>query len=122
MQINEGKHETKQQKRRALKKAQKRNQAYFARHLSAYIPAGACQRELDMQVKRRVFGLKTGHYVKWPDPTNGPQIILARKAAEPKYVEAAKIYMEQKAKAEEQKNVEGKSGDVGPVDGDAKGS
>lgn len=43
--------------------------------MSKYIPWPAVQRELNQQLVRIQHGLKTGFYVRYPDPDKGPHII-----------------------------------------------
>ena len=57
--------------------------------MSKYIPYTAQVREYEQQQLRRANGLKTGEYVKYPDPEKGPYIILAKKAELIRQLEAA---------------------------------
>jgi len=66
--------------------------------MSKFIPPSAVMREAVAHIKRKVSGLKSGHYVKFPDPEKGPHIVLAKKLTEPAYVEAAKIWRENESK------------------------
>lgn len=43
--------------------------------MSKYIPWAAVAREYNQQLLRIQHGLKTGFYVKYPDPDKGPHII-----------------------------------------------
>lgn len=42
--------------------------------MSMYIPWSAVERELQQQLKRRLHGLKTGFYVRFPDADKGPLV------------------------------------------------
>lgn len=51
--------------------------------MSKYIPQAAVQREYLAQLQRRAHGLKTGFYIRYPDPESGPFVI---KASTPEHV------------------------------------
>lgn len=50
--------------------------------MSKYLPYKALQRESNQQAKRLANGLKTGFYVRYPDPVKGPHVVRASKLPE----------------------------------------
>lgn len=50
--------------------------------MSKYIPHASVTREFYQQIKRKLHGLKTGEYVKYPDAEKGPFVLRADKALE----------------------------------------
>jgi hypothetical protein len=50
--------------------------------MGRYLPYKALLRESNQQAKRLAHGLKTGFYVKYPDPEKGPHVVRASKLPE----------------------------------------
>lgn len=71
--------------------------------MSKYIPHAAVTRETNMQIVRRQRGLKTGAYVKFPDPDEGPLVVLASFAERLKKLPEYAAYLEAKAREEKKK-------------------
>jgi hypothetical protein len=50
--------------------------------MSKYMPPEVVQREHNAQQVRRAKGLKTGFYVRFPDPEKGPFTLTAKRLAQ----------------------------------------
>lgn len=66
--------------------------------MSKYLPRRVLIAEAEAQIERRRHGLKTGFYVKFPDPEHGPAIVKAADAEKLKQTDGYKNWLKAQEK------------------------